>query len=383
MAGVAGELAEVARRRGPFLSVYLSTERKVEHAAQLSQERWDPLRRALAGTGAPEEDLDDVGRLIAHGHLEGAAVGVVRAAGSPDFVDHDREPLATEIAVYGPAPVLTPSVAWRQSEPPYVAVAVDHTGADLVAVTRERPARTESVEGGAEWPITKHRGGGWAQWRYQHRVEENWAKNERKVASEVERLVDQVKARAVLVAGDDHAIGLLRSMLPGRVDALLHTVPGSRAAEGSGDTLGDAADRWVASAAASDVEEALSALGSRLAHGRAVEGAGATLAALREASVDVLLVHDARLAPATEGATARPLDRPAWFALDAPQECALRPADLEGLGLGETAEAPLVDVAVRAALVSGASVLLVPAHGGPAEGMGALLRWSEGGEGSG
>jgi hypothetical protein len=377
--GVSGELAEVARRRGPFLSVYLTTAQKVEHAAQLAEERWSPLRRTLSEAGAPGSELDEVQPLVAQGHLEGAAVGVVRCAGSPGFVDHGGEPLVAEIAAWGPAPVLTPSVGWRQNEPPYVAVLVDHTGADLLAATRQRPPEAESVEGRTDWPITKHRGGGWAQWRYQHRVEENWAKNERVVATEIERLVDAVHARAVLVGGDEHAVGILRSVLPERVDALVHPIPGSRAAGGAGDELGDAATRWARSAARADAAGALDALRSRLAHGRAVEGAGATFAALREARVDVLLVHDPRLEREADGGAERSAPRTAWFVLDAPQECALAAEDLEGLGLGETAEAPLVDVAVRAALVSGGSILVVPADGGPADGLGALLRWSEDG----
>lgn len=384
--GVAGELADVARRSGPFLSVYLTTERSVELAAQRAEARWRPLRRQLREQGAPEEELDAVERLVPDAHLEGAALGVVQAAGpagSPAFVDHDGEPLPSDLVAWGPAPVLTPSITWRQGEPAYVTVLADRQGADLLAVTRDRPAEDESVGNAADWPLTKVRGGGWAQWRYQRRVEENWARNQRLVASEIERVVDRVRAQAVLVAGDDEAIGVLRPMLAERVQDLVHTVPGSRAAEGAGEDLREAARRWVRSAAATVTVAALEALRSRLAHGLAVEGAEGTLAALREARVDVLLVHDGRLtALPREDRTAggAPAHRQAWFAVDAPQECASDRWDLEGLGLGEMAQAPLVDVAVRAALVTGGSVLMVPSHGGPAEGIGALLRWSEGGE---
>lgn len=41
----------------------------------------------------------------------------------------------------------------------------------------------------------------------------------------------------------------------------------------------------------------------------------------------------------------------------------------------EPAEARLVDIAIRAALRSDAEVRFVPRHGGPAEGIGAILRW--------
>lgn len=380
--GIAGDLAEIARRKGPFLSVYLTTERTVEHPAQRAEARWKALRRAVHDAGAPGTALDTVARLVPHAHLEGAALGIVLASDGGEFEDYDGEPLAADMAVWGQAPVLTPAIAWRQQEPPYVMALVDREGADLLAVSRDRPLEDTTV-GAVQWPIKKVRGGGWAHWRFEHRVEENWARNERLVAREIERMVDRVKPRVVLLAGDEEAIGILRPMLPERVNGIVQRIPGSRAAEGASDELGDDARRWVRSAAASATVDGLEALRTRLAHGLAVEGVAATLAALREARVEVLLVHDPRLsaeegaADEGDGGTDGAAPRTAWFAVDAPYECARDRADLDGLGLGELAEASLVDVAVRAALVSGGSVLLVPAHGGPAEGLGALLRWSE------
>ena len=56
--------------------------------------------------------------------------------------------------------------------------------------------------------------------------------------------------------------------------------------------------------------------------------------------------------------------------------CSGDPTDTATLPEGSDAvEARLVDVAIRCALRSDAEVHFVPRHGGPAEGIGAILRW--------
>src|SRR5690606_11309955 len=80
----------------------------------------------------------------------------------------------------------------------------------------------------------------------------------------------------------------------------------------------------------------------------AANGAVATFEALARSQVDVLLVHDA----ADD-------DRQAWWSPDA-GTAALDSATLEALGPGEPVQGRLVDVAITAALRSGASVRVVP-----------------------
>jgi hypothetical protein len=67
-------------------------------------------------------------------------------------------------------------------------------------------------------------------------------------------------------------------------------------------------------------------------------------------------------------------DRRAFFGPD-PTAIGLRPDDLAALGVDEPSEAPLVDVAVRAALGTGAGIRVVPAGHAPTGGLGAILRW--------
>lgn len=370
-------LGDIARASGPFLSTYMTTEAEVENAGASGVRRWKSLRRALVDAGAPDDRLAVVDEQVGDAHLEGQALGVVTSASGARVVDYDGEPLATDICRWGDVPVLTPALAWRQHEPPYVAVLADRRGADLVAVSHVRPPAIVSA-GEDRWPIAKASGGGRAHWRFEHRVEENWARNERAVASELERLVELVDAHLVVVAGDEHAIGLLRAALPARVAHLMETVPGSRATESARDGLGDAAARWVRSVAARETAETLETLHGRAADGRAVQGAEATLRALRASRVDVLVVHDARLTPTpSPGGRDDGDERLAWFDRARPATCALTPDDLHAVGRGDLGYGSVIDVAVRGALATGAGVRLLPAHGGPLDGIGGFVRWRE------
>ena len=83
------------------------------------------------------------------------------------------------------------------------------------------------------------------------------------------------------------------------------------------------------------------------------------------AQVDVLLVHD----DPDE-------DRQAWFGPE-PIHVALTEDMVAAMGVDQPRQARLADVAVRAALGTGAGVRVVP-PAGASEGLGAILRWSGG-----
>jgi hypothetical protein len=123
--------------------------------------------------------------------------------------------------------------------------------------------------------------------------------------------------------------------------------------------------RQVATAAARDtVAEIERFRAAREAEHLATDGPAETVPALQRSEVDVLLVHE------------DPDDqRRAWFGKDA-TAVALSAGELISMGTSQPSEGPLVAVALRAALGTGAQVHVIPAHGGPRDGVGALLRWS-------
>jgi hypothetical protein len=358
------ELAELAGGHGPFLSVYLTTDAAVENAAQRNEVRWRDMRDTLAADGAPDDVLAVVDPLVGDAHHEGEGLGVIVRADGAVHVEHHWRPPAADRAQWAPLPSLVPLLAWRQSAPAHVVVAADRTGADIVAVRREGPDLRREA-GGDDFPLRKVQGGGWSQRRYQERAENTWADNAEDVARQVATLAERVGARLIVVAGDVRAVTLLRQALPAELVDRLHEAGGGRSADGSGDTLAAEVAELVEQAVAADTEALLAKFREELGQAdRAVDGVAGTVRALAASQVEVLLVHDD---PDGSGT--------AWFGED-PTVVATSPEDLRSMGADTTAEGPAADVAVRAALSTGAAIRVVPSDAAPAEGLGAILRWA-------
>jgi hypothetical protein len=359
----APDLAELVMAPGPFATVYLTTESAVDNAAQRSEQRWKTMRRELAESGVPENVLADVDPLVPDAHLRGECLCAVGNSDGLLHVAHISEPPRQEIGQWAPLPSLLPLLAWRQQSPPYVLVLADHRGADLVA-EGWGVAELQRQAGGRDYPLVKSSPGGWSQRRHQERAENTWEHNADDVAAEVVRLADQVNARAVILAGDVRAVQLIEEALPREVREKVEPVSGGRSPDGSEDMVGRHAQEVVASLVDRDTRALLSKLDEELGQGdRAVEGPAPTLEALAGAQVEVLLVQDDLE------------DRPAWFGPE-PTQLGLRPEYVVGLGDQAPQEAPLVDVAVRSALATGAGLRVVPPGERPRGGMAAILRWS-------
>ena len=108
----------------------------------------------------------------------------------------------------------------------------------------------------------------------------------------------------------------------------------------------------------------------------AVEGLNATVGALVQARVAALLIADVG-------------DARLWVG-DDPMQLAAKPDDLRALGVEAPREVDAVDALIRAALASGAGVRLYDTRdpdgplaldpaAAPRDGVGALLRWADGG----
>jgi len=358
------ELAELAQGEGPFVTVYLTTEAEIENAAQRSQQRWKTLRARLADEGAPDAALDGIDELVGDAHLAGRCLLAVADRDGVRHVEHGPDPPERDLGRVGPLPSIVPVVEWRQASPPHVIVLADRHGADLVAVRHAAPELLGEA-GGSDGPISKVGPGGWSQRRYQQRAENTWQQNAHAVAAELTRLVDEVDARVVVGAGDVRAIQLLTDALPRPVTERFGVVDGGRAAGVSLDGIAADVVRAVATAVAADTVEVLRKFREERGQGdRAAEGPAATLAALAAAQVDMLLVHD----DPDDGRTA-------WFGPE-PNQVGLTAPEVRGFGAATPVEGRLVDVALRAALGTGAGARVVPRGGGPAGGLGAILRWT-------
>ncbi|HEX2118010.1 MAG TPA: Vms1/Ankzf1 family peptidyl-tRNA hydrolase [Acidimicrobiales bacterium] len=369
------DLAGLVKTPGPFLTLQLTTEADIDNAAQRSEQRWRALRDDAATQGTPEEVLGVVDPLIAGAHLEGQGLAVVATAAGVVHEEHGGREPDRDLVRWAPLPSLAQVIAWRQELPGYVTVLADRQGADLTGYRRQGPSgpgsgvdgpEVQRQAGGDDYPIRKPNAGGWSQRRYQERAENTWERNAADVADQVVKLARRVDARLVVAAGDERAVTMLREALPAELVDRFQVVSGGRSPDGSEQSFQEAARIAVGLAVNADTDALLEKFREERGQAdRAAEGPEAILNALAMAAVDVLL-----LAPDDPDDA-----RTAWFGPD-PTQLALREDDLRGLGVEDPADGRLVDVAVRAALGTGAGIRIVEPGAGVDGGMGAILRWS-------
>jgi hypothetical protein len=360
----AGDLRDLLQRSGPFTTVWANRPDQLVPAAIDARVR--AIRDSIGSeASSPVADVDGVADVVADAFRDAAAVVVVSDTSGVLLVEHVAEPLRAEAVLTGRLPALTPVIEARQSTIPFIVVMVDRRGADLFwSGSSEAQAGSVTVEGD-EAVLRKVRGGGWSHRRFQQRAENTWEHTAQDVAAELDRLAREVGARVILVASDVRMDEMLRKHLSSEVEGLLRAVPGSRSEDGAGDDRDAEIVRWLRSAVAEDTRAALQLFDQERGQlDRAADGAAATFEALRQSRVDTLLVHD----DPDDG-------RSAFFDADEPGLVSVDRSTLHELGRSVEGPARLVDVAVRACLLTGGGVRVVAARSKLSEGIGALLRW--------
>jgi hypothetical protein len=376
-------LSGLFEKQGPFVSIYLDTESAVQDAAPRLDLRWKDLVRDLREAGVDAATIEALTEARG-GHELGGTRVLIASAGTVHFARSLPEKTDTDVVRIGPMPYLLPLVDWVQTRVPHVVVLTDRQGADILAYTTGAdPVQAGSVDTGRH-PLHKTGTGGWAEHRHQLAVEENWRASAKEVAETVERVSRDVDAEILVLAGDVHAVDLLRGYLSPPLAARVTVVDGSRHQDGSDEVVADAVLAALAGRLRDKVAEALADFakyrdraaevaathpatdGTDFAL-NAANGTANVLAALRKAQVGTLLIGT----DLDETATV--------FAGPAPTMLAATRTELAEMGVSNPQEAPLVDVLLRAALGTGAEILLVPAGtpDSPDDGIGALLRYSD------
>lgn len=279
---------------------------------------------------------------------------------------------------YGTPALVAPLLAWLQRHPAYVLVVTDRTGADITAVPDGEVTGATTVVFGPDDEIERNAPGGWSQPRFQRRAEDSWHHNAMVVAGEVTRALTRVGARLLLVAGDVRAVQLMRDALPTSVLRSVHLrqVPGGRQPDGSAAVRAAAVAEAVAAYTTESATGRLKRfIDVRGPSGAAVEGARATLRALSEGRLGTLLVADH---PADDRTAWFGVGAPAWLDGEQPTPAAHpRPRMRHRAGERLLRRGRLVDVAIRAAVLTDAQVHVLPASEGEeiAEGIGGLTRF--------
>jgi hypothetical protein len=163
-------------------------------------------------------------------------------------------------------------------------------------------------------------------------------------------------------------VSLLREhVAPDLSDRVVVVSGGGRHADGGEAEVRRRADEAVAAQVAADELAIIGRLQEALGRGSGGrDGASAVVGALQRGEVATLILTDAVVETG----------RTAWFG-DEPLQLALDRADLDAMGVDQPRQADLVDVVVRAAVLSDAEVVVTSSavEVAPRDGIGALLRF--------
>lgn len=355
--------AALFEHEGPFVSLYLDATSEVLDAVERLDTRWKNARRALEDDGADAATLDAVEEVLQGNHAGGPTLAVIAAHGEVLVARHLPEPPTADRWRASPLPWVGPLVHADHSMVPHVVVLADRVGADVYGFTAAGATVEGSVDGDTEH-IHRGKPGGWSQRRFQARAENTWEDNAREAAKTVADLAGRIGARAVILGGDVRATGFLTDHLPEELRPLVHPLEGGgRDAGISFDDLAEEITRVVDTVAAADTAEVLRELKEERGQAdRAADGPARVVEALQRAVVETLLVHDD---PDDE--------RTAWFGPEATHLSLQREELTSGMGVEAPQEARLVDVCVRAAVGTGAEVVIAP-KAVLTDGLGAVLR---------
>lgn len=342
-----GMLKELLSTAGPSTVVY------IDGPSALPQVEEEALRDVVIDqvrkTGAPAADLQAIEEALPSrdGTPSPSARYLLARNGRIELdLVFPGARLGQERISFGPVPLLLPLLRQLGMSVRYLVVETGREGAEvrLERADRHEPERVEEVDGRAD-SLTKVQAGGFSHARYQRSAEEVWKHNQSEVAEVVDRLVEQQRPEFIVLAGDVRALQLLREGLGKAASELVTEYEVHTRAEGSDDaglerTVAEAAERVRSEEIDAVVDRAMADNGSSGA-----QGVSAVVAALQQARVDALLL-DARLGGAER--TLHALDAEPWIAEGEP----------EGLDAGTLDELPVAEALARAAILTGARVLI-------------------------
>jgi peptide chain release factor subunit 1 len=342
-------LAELRPEDGKVLSIYLNLD-PTEFASGAA--RSTAINSVLdeAGRAAREEDAkvrDDVERVrdaFKDFDFQGAHGMAVFACGSEDLLEVIKLPRPVDNSVViDEAPYIEPLVE-VQSEARYGVVLVNRQTARIFRGSRDRLDEVVRIH---DQVHGRHDQGGWSQARYQRSVEKEAQDHLKHAADELLRRHQRRSFEALFIGAPDAVYKdfcerlhpYLSERLAGRIDVDV---------ENTGvDEVQHAAEETIAAYARKLEKESLDRLeAARGTGGRGATGLDATLTALNEQRVEVLLLQD------NFDAAGVCCPQCGWLGSSGVDEC---PAD----GTETVARGDITDLAVRRAITQSAQVVRV------------------------
>lgn len=355
----------LVKAKGPFASVYFDDSHDTLDAVERLETQWGDIRKRLEDLGAGAalvERLEDA--VLHHRPAVGRRGRAVIATGEQLLINEPLvgPPPATVVRL-SDYPYVVPLIELEMQRPTYVFAAVDHTGADVTLYQGDAVTST-SIDGGG-YPVHKPVTAGWNGYGdLQHTTEEAIRMNCRAVAAQLTRLVDDADPEVVFLCGEVSSRVDVIAELPRRVAQRVSELHAGSRKSGIDE---DAVRRLTAAEFARRRDAEMGEIAGRFEaevgrrSGLAAQGVAAVCAALREGDIDTLFVGDLGDATVVTGTapTAVAPDADALSDFGEPVQRVAR-AD-EAL--------PFAAIAVGAALVAPGDRI------GPADGVGALLRY--------
>ncbi len=362
------QLRPVFESEGPFATAYACTDRASATAAREIEVRARHAAERLAELEAPAEAGEMLEREFVRDTAATPERVLVWADGRIVF-DATLPDTGVDVeAFWEPLPRLLTYVRAFSTMLPHVVAVVDREGGDLMAVDAlGHVCDIESVEG-TRFHIRKV-GDAWSEARYVRHVEERWKANAKNVAAAVEQLVSEVAAERLVLAGDVRAREKLHHELSARSASVATDIEaGGRGGESAGidvDAFESAVSQELAVTARHSLEARCDEFNKRRGEFHAAaEGLTNVVAAAVEGKLETLLIGD----DFDENAET-------WIGLE-PTQLALTRVDLAMLNADVAATAPAGSALLRAAVMTDADAVAVPADMlRMRDGIGALLRY--------
>ncbi|NHD17459.1 MULTISPECIES: Vms1/Ankzf1 family peptidyl-tRNA hydrolase [unclassified Actinopolyspora] len=376
-----GYLQDVYENSGPFVTVYLDTSGDDQDASKEIALRWRSAREQLSRNGAEEHDLRAIENVVAeHGWRAGKRGQVLVAAGG-EVVFQDELPEAPEefsddeLARVGPLPHLMPYLRLRSSRIPYVLALVDQTGGDLHVVDAGRHSGSTTVQGDGEPVHKSSQAGEGSEKHHQNVVEEQWQRNAKQIADEIDKQSLHVGAEIIVLAGDVQMRKLVHeNMRKGLQDSVHATEASHRDRNASEESLQREVSETVRSAVRERVNATVEEFDRELGqHDRAVNGWADTVGALQRGQVRTLLRSRQEVGEPPETLWTGP----------EPNQIATERRTLTELGVAEPESVSADAAVVRALIGTDAELVLIdPERSRLTAGIGSVLRYSDSGGGN-
>lgn len=311
---------------GPFVSVYFDDSHDTADAAAQLDARLRDIRKHLEDEGVGADVIEAIETAARAKHPVGRSGRGLIAAGAKIVLDEHliRPPAATVLRV-STLPYLVPVIEHGALHTSYLTVAVDNTGADIALASGTETVKSEDHAGPQGKAEAVH-------------------KNIREVADRVTHLVDETGADIVFITGEAGSRAELVSELPERVASKAVQLQGGGRTAGTDQAeVHHEMEQEFLKRRLAAIDEAAQRFNAGRGTGLAVEGLASVTVALRDGSVDTLIIGDLGDAPVVDDGGEQRAD--------------------EAL--------PLLAVATHAALVRTDERI------NPADGVGAVLRYAD------